>query len=97
MSRELIQLTLDALKQLLAEYSYQESIGNISTDRYEKRNAERVVELLKAGLAKLEPEPETTKDPRFTCAKCGSEDVKVAPMYGSVSRCCDCGHKWSNP
>jgi ribosomal protein L37AE/L43A len=48
---------------------------------------------LKSELAK----PDTTKDSRFVCAKCGSDDVKIAPMYGSVSRCCNCGHKWANP
>jgi len=42
-------------------------------------------------------EPDTTKDSRFVCAKCGSDDVKIAPMYGSSSRCCNCGHKWENP
>jgi hypothetical protein len=81
MSRELMQLALIAL----------ECRADIGI------KADKVIELLKQELAKLEPEPETTKDPRFTCAECGSENVKVAPMYGSVSRCCDCGHKWSNP
>lgn len=40
---------------------------------------------------------EIPKDPRFVCIKCGSGDTKLSPMWGSVSRCCNCGHRWANP
>lgn len=35
------------------------------------------------------------EDKRFVC-KCGSKDVVLRPMYGSVSRCRKCNNMWSN-
>ena len=36
------------------------------------------------------------KDTRFVCPKCNSENVKLRPMYGSVSHCKNCDYKWTN-
>jgi hypothetical protein len=89
-TREVMQMAYDALTTVHR--------GDFEDDcefNYEK--CWKAIKALKVELDKPEPETDTIKDRRFICSKCGSDDVKIAPMYGSSSRCCNCGHKWANP